>query len=306
MFPIVPANSAAVSGNQEGIFGFGDTGGGDSGYQSMTNLVSNTGVVSTDVTGVGTVRRYLAACEYGEDKGIFGFGNKAPGGSTYSSETNLVSNAGVVASDQAATTGTARRSPAACSYGEDKGIFGFGYNNVKNSMTNLVSNTGVVASDVSSVGDARYSLAACEYGDDKGIFGFGIDAGGLGETTNLVSNVGVVASDVTGIGTPRYILGACDYGGDKGIFGFGEAGPGATAVTNKVSNGGIVSTDTTGVGTARNALAATQYGGNKGIFGFGQGPTNVTNLVSNTGVVASDQAATTGTARDNLAACSFN
>ena len=32
------------------------------------------GVVGTDVTGVGTARGYLAACEYGGDKGIFGFG----------------------------------------------------------------------------------------------------------------------------------------------------------------------------------------------------------------------------------------
>ena len=31
----------------------------------MTNLVSNTGVVSTDVTGVGTARSTLAAAGYG-------------------------------------------------------------------------------------------------------------------------------------------------------------------------------------------------------------------------------------------------
>ena len=33
--------------------------------QSMTNLVSNTGVVATDTAGVGTVRAYLAAASYG-------------------------------------------------------------------------------------------------------------------------------------------------------------------------------------------------------------------------------------------------
>ena len=43
--------------------------------QNVTNLVSNTGVVGTDVTGVGTARWYLTACEYGGDKGIFGYGN---------------------------------------------------------------------------------------------------------------------------------------------------------------------------------------------------------------------------------------
>jgi len=75
MFPIIPANSVtAASGNQEGIFGYGGIG---SPYSSlsMTNLVSNTGVVSSDVAGVGTARQKLAACEYGGDKGIFGFGN---------------------------------------------------------------------------------------------------------------------------------------------------------------------------------------------------------------------------------------
>ena len=41
----------------------------------MTNLVSNAGVIGTDVTGVGTARNGPAACSYGGDKGIFGFGN---------------------------------------------------------------------------------------------------------------------------------------------------------------------------------------------------------------------------------------
>ena len=71
MFPIIPANSAAAaSGNTEGIFGFGH----DGSYVGMTNLVSNAGVVASDVAAVGTARNYLAACEYGGDKGIFGFG----------------------------------------------------------------------------------------------------------------------------------------------------------------------------------------------------------------------------------------
>ena len=47
-------------GNQNGIFGYGYS----SGVESMTNLVSNAGVVATDVTGVGTARGELAACSY--------------------------------------------------------------------------------------------------------------------------------------------------------------------------------------------------------------------------------------------------
>ena len=45
---------------QKAIFGYGYTGA----RVSMTNLVSNTGVVSTDVTGVGTVREGPAAAGF--------------------------------------------------------------------------------------------------------------------------------------------------------------------------------------------------------------------------------------------------
>ena len=55
----------------------------------------------------------MGACEYGQDKGIFGFGGTAGG---YQGMTNLLSNTGVVASDVAAV-GTARVTPAACSWG---------------------------------------------------------------------------------------------------------------------------------------------------------------------------------------------
>ena len=113
MFPIIPANTAAASfpENDEGIFGYGTTGS----HTAVTNLVSNAGVVGTDVVGVGTARRYLAATQYGGDKGIFGYGDVYPTSPREISITNLVSNTGVVASDQAATTGTGRRYPAACS-----------------------------------------------------------------------------------------------------------------------------------------------------------------------------------------------
>jgi hypothetical protein len=44
------------------IFGYGGNAGG---VQSMTNLVSNTGVVATDTTGVGTARQGVRAASYG-------------------------------------------------------------------------------------------------------------------------------------------------------------------------------------------------------------------------------------------------
>jgi len=141
-------------GTQKAIFGYGYTGS----YVSITNLVSNTGVVATDTTGVGTARSNLAAAGYGTDKAIFGYGYT---GSNVSM-TNLVSNTGVVATDTTGV-GTARANPAAAGYGTDKAIFGYGYTGSNVSMTNLVSNTGVVATDTTGVGTARYSLAAAGY-----------------------------------------------------------------------------------------------------------------------------------------------
>ena len=95
---------------QKAIFGYGTTGA----AVSMTNLVSNTGVVSSDVTGVGTVRSSLAAAGYGTDKAIFGYGvNTAI--STFYSTTNLVSNTGVVSSDVTGV-GTARYVLAAAGF----------------------------------------------------------------------------------------------------------------------------------------------------------------------------------------------
>ena len=292
-------------GNTEGIFGYGTI----TGVVSMTNLVSNAGVVATDVTGVGTSRSHLAACEYGGDKGIFGFGTSSPG--TQVSVTNLVTNAGVVGTDGTGV-GTVRQNLAACDYGGDKGIFGYGYassgpTEYFYNLTNLVSNAGVVATEVTGVGTIRNFLAACEYGGDKGIFGYGTTSGAVFQNvTNLVSNAGVVATDVTGVGTARSYLTACGYGYDKGIFGYGQDGS-KLSVTNLVTNAGVVGTDVTGVGSAREGPGATQYGGDKGIFGYGTTGSNtaVTNLVTNAGVVGTDVTGV-GSARALIAACSFN
>ena len=288
---------APIKLNTEGIFGFGN----DGSNTDITNLVSNAGVVASDVTGVGTARSYPAGCEYGNDKGIFGFGTPMM------STTNLVTNAGVVGSDVTGV-GTTRAYSGACGYGYDKGIVGYGHDGSNYvSMTNLVSNAGVVATDVTGVGTARGYMTACEYGGDKGIFGFGWDGSSDVSLTNLVSNAGVVATDTTGVGTARDEITACGYGGDKGIFGFGRVSD-RVSTTNLVTNAGVVGTDVTGVGTARGSLAATQYGGDKGIFGFGDnvsGKVGMTNLVSNAGVVATDVTAV-GTARSGPAGCSFN
>ena len=172
--------------------------------------------MASDTAGVGTIRGYLGACEYGGDKGIFGFGRISAAPSVLAT-TNLVSNTGVIASDTAGV-GTARKELTACWYGEDvrdKGIFGFGSlgdapTHTRVATTNLVSNVGVVASDTTGVGTATGGLAACEYGQDKAIFGYGW-VGSLTAITHLVSNAGVVATDTAGVGTARTNPGACSF-----------------------------------------------------------------------------------------------
>ena len=284
-----------TKGNENGIFAYGVNG---SPY-NMSNLVNSSGVIASDVSGVGTARKFLASCEYGGDKGIVGYGDAPP---SYSSLSNLVSNSGVVATDVTGV-GTARAYLAACTYGGDKGIFGFGGAYV--SITNLVNNSGVIATDTTGVGTARGWLASCEYGGDKGIFAYGT-TGSVSSLSNLVSNVGVVATDVTGVGTARRELGACSYGYDKGIFGYGDTGS-KVSMTNLVNSSGVVASDVTGVGTAREKIAATQYGNDKGIFAYGTtgSITAVSNLVSNSGVVATDVSGV-GTTRAGLTACSYN
>jgi hypothetical protein len=91
------------------LFGYGYA---DSGITAITNLVSNTGVVSTDTAGVGTARERPAAAGYGIGTAIFGYGWTG----SYQSMTNLVSNTGVVATDTTGV-GTARYGLAAASYG---------------------------------------------------------------------------------------------------------------------------------------------------------------------------------------------
>ena len=100
--------AAGYGSSGQAIFGYGGYYDGSMNLLSVTNLVSNTGVVSADVTGVGTARRGLAATRYGGDKAIFGFG------SSNTSVTNKISNSGVAASD---TTGVGTGRNDICAVG---------------------------------------------------------------------------------------------------------------------------------------------------------------------------------------------
>ena len=55
--------AATGYGTDKAIFGYGANG--SFADVSITNLVSNTGVVATDTTGVGTARNQLAAARFG-------------------------------------------------------------------------------------------------------------------------------------------------------------------------------------------------------------------------------------------------
>ena len=284
---------------QRAIFAFGVSGGTK---LNNKNLVATNGVVSSDSTGAGTARTAVAATSYGGDKVIIGFGTAASGQVAI---TNLVSNQGVIAADQSATTGTAGTGVKAAPYGVGLALFYAG--NRGGSVTNtrnLISNTGVVAADASGAGTAKSQFGMTAYGTGTAIAAFG-DAGLLTGVSNLVSNTGVVASDVSAVGTAKAYLAAAPYGGDKAIFAYGsEAGDALVNKRNLITNQGVVGSDQTGAGTARTLDAAAAYGGDKAIFGFGSGGSGITNLVSNTGVVAADTAAV-GTAKGGNAASGY-
>jgi hypothetical protein len=77
----------------------------------MTNLVSNTGVVGSDTTGVGTARQSFSSCMVMVVIKLF----LVMVYYKYVSMTNLVSSSGVVATDVTGV-GTSRRAPAAAGY----------------------------------------------------------------------------------------------------------------------------------------------------------------------------------------------
>jgi hypothetical protein len=94
-------------GGDQGIFGYGYD------WTTITNKVSNTGVVATDTSGAGTPAYDKAAAPYGGDKGIFAFGQLE--GVGLSSITNLISNTGVTAANTTGV-GVARKELAGAGY----------------------------------------------------------------------------------------------------------------------------------------------------------------------------------------------
>jgi len=209
--------SGCAYGGDKGIFAYGYHTTGGFTRISISSLVNTSGVVSSDVTGVGVARRFPATCEYGGDKGIFLFGDAASGDGGLINSRNLVNNSGVIA-DDVSGAGTGREAPAACNYSSDRdkgvawgGTAGAG----RTAVSNLVNNSGVVSADVSAVGTPMSTPAGCEYGTDKGIFAHGYTGAGASEYTlhfhHLITTSGVVGADVTGVGDARTSLAAAGY-----------------------------------------------------------------------------------------------
>ena len=296
---------------QRAIFAYGTSA---SAKVTMSNLVNSSGVIGSDVTGVGSVKTGGGGASYGGDKGIFGFGE---GASDWTAITNLVNTSGVIASDTAAVSGASGRYTTACSFGADRAMFiyGYGWNgsaNVDFPKANLVSNVGVVAADTTAAGTARRFPAATRYGGSDGgkaiVYG-GAPGASSTNLSNLISSSGVIASDTTGVGTGRHNVAGSPYGGDKAVFVFGYISGGSyTAVSNKVSNEGVVASDTSAVGTARDGLYGAPYGGDKGVMAYGTnsgGRVSLKNLISNSGVVSADVTGV-GTARHQSMAAGYS
>ena len=249
--------AAASYGGDKAIFGYGDPDASSTGKTDISNKVSNSGVVASDTSGVGTARKDLSATGYGVGLALF-YGGQGGASNAIVGMTNLVNSSGVVASDTSGV-GTARKATASVRYGVGTAIAGFGNSDAggRTRINNLISDTGVVASDTTGVGTQREYLAATSYGSGLALFGYG-DAGSNTNVTNKVNSSGVVASDTSGVGTARYGPAASNYGGDKGIFGYGN-NSGQVSMTNLISNTGVASADVSGVGTARAQPAAAGY-----------------------------------------------
>ena len=196
-----------------------------------------------------------------------------------------------------------------------QGIFPFGYSYVAASdsdvyyaTSNLVNDQGIMQADTAAVSgvDSKSQGAGATYGGDKGIHAFGGSASVYPlSASNLISNLGVVAADVTGVGTARLELSAVSYGSGTALFAFGTAS-GVTNVKNLVNDVGVVAADATGVGTANTSRYETSYGGlDAGTALIALGSAGNRNLVSNTGVIATDSTIGNASSRTQGCGCTF-
>lgn len=153
----------APYGTDKGIIGYGETGASKGTVYNVCNLISNTGVVSANTTGIGTASTGRGAVTYGTDKAVFAFGVSSALTTVYN-KVNLVSNTGVVASDT--STGAARYETAGAPYAYTKGAFFGGINSSGSAYlatVTTISDTGAWSADTTSAAASRGRLSGCGF-----------------------------------------------------------------------------------------------------------------------------------------------
>ena len=319
MQQVITADIVQFPPTQQAIVGYGYIQNPDFGYINRSNIVSNVGVVSSDISGVGTARAQLTAATYGGDKAMFmGGANNA----SITSVTNNVSSTGAVGSDVSYTTYSPNAIACFVAYGGDKAVYISTHSTYPNGylpFTRYVSNIGVVVGETVITTSTVGRTAGAGYGARKAIIAFGNDlnnAFAASATTNLISDMGIVSAEVAAVSgvTARYATAGATYGGDKAIFRCGATDYNSYInTTNLVSNTGVMIADSTGVGINRLAPTASNYGGDKAIFLYGERAygvlnpvVNSSNLVSNVGIVATDVVNAGSTGSYYLAAAGFS
>jgi hypothetical protein len=190
--------------------------------------------------------------------------------------------------------------------------------NVSRNTSNIVTNTGVIGADTANASaTSRSNIGQGHtYGGDKAMF---FSGNGSGSTTLgsqvLFSNTGVFAAQNASPSIARMWGAMCGYGTTGTAIAFwgstGTSNNTVTAQQNLISNTGVVAASTaTAAGAARHRTIATNYSADRsvGIAGFGQTSTTtptVSNLVSNTGVIAADVTVPSTTLKTGLAATRY-
>jgi hypothetical protein len=189
--------STSFNFNQQIIFPYGGTTS-LSTYTNTSNIMSNTGVMASDVTGIGTLRNGYAGVQYGTTgTALIAFGVN---NTTYYATKNLISNTGVIASDTTGV-GTVKSQNAGLVYsnaGAAVLAYGLASGTTYSNNTNAVSSAGVISTDVTGVGTARFGVAAVNYNNNAGMFAYGTSTGGTYNAIyNPLSSAGVISADQT-------------------------------------------------------------------------------------------------------------
>ena len=317
-----PAGSPSTD---RGLFAFGTQGPVNLPfYTQIVNYISNLGFVSVDTTVPASKKGSSTSITYGGDKGIIKYGitNFATPGpvyrTVYLNRQNLVSNTGVFATETQGAD-TARIGSFGCSYGVGLGSFVYGGTNFGGqNIRNDVSDTGVVSTETSATGTARLGGASMSIGVGQSFMAYGENPNGGSPVTyplvaNILSDTGVISTDIVAVGPARSACAGAAYGNGKGIIAYGSVtGTTTISFSNLVSETGVIASNTALVGTERVGAGGCSFGGDKAMFGYGgvkngaetYAPYNMTNRVSNTGIISSD-AVGIGTARVGATGCGF-